>query len=164
MILYHGTNQNIDSIDFAAGSRFKDFGQGFYLTPDKETAERMAKKKASLFGGVPTVISYEFNKEAALTSKISIKEFPKKATAEWIRFIADNRDRKQNHPVHKFDIVIGPIADDGVVLQLTNYQNRILSPEEAAARLQDRFLDQQYYFGSSDSLLFLKKNQVWTLD
>ena len=57
MILYHGTNQDIDSIDLATGSRFKDFGQGFYLTPDKETAERMAKKKASLFGGVPTVIS-----------------------------------------------------------------------------------------------------------
>ena len=29
MILYHGTNQNINSIDLAAGSRFKDFGQGF---------------------------------------------------------------------------------------------------------------------------------------
>ena len=26
MILYHGTNQDIDSIDLAAGSRFKDFG------------------------------------------------------------------------------------------------------------------------------------------
>lgn len=52
----------------------------------------MAKKKASLFGGIPTVISYEFNKESALTSKIPIKEFPEKATAEWIRFIADNRE------------------------------------------------------------------------
>ena len=164
MILYHGTNQDIDSIDLAVGSRFKDFGQGFYLTPDKGTAERMAKKKASLFGGVSTVISYEFDRESALTSKISIKEFPEKATAEWIRFIADNRDRKHYHPVHKFDVVIGPIADDGVVLQLTNYQNQILTPEEAAERLQDRFLDQQYYFGTPDSLLLLKKIQVWRLD
>ena len=164
MILYHGTNQDIDSIDLTAGSRFKDFGQGYYLTPMKKTAERMAKKKASLFGGVPTVISYEFNRDSALTSKLSVKEFPEKATAEWIRFISDNRDHKQNHPTHRFDIVIGPIADDGVVLQLTNFKNQILTPEEAAARLQDRFLDQQYCFGTPDSLFLLKKIQVWTLD
>lgn len=163
MILYHGTNQDIDSIDLTAGSRFKDFGQGFYLTPERETAERMAKKKASLFGGIPTVISYEFNKESAISSKLSVKEFPQKATAEWIRFISNNRDRRSSHPVHKFDVVIGPIADDGVVLQLTNYQNHILTPEEAAARLQDRFLDQQYYFGTPGSLLLLKKILVWTV-
>ena len=164
MILFHGTNQDIDSIDLTVGSQFKDFGQGFYLTPEKETAERMARKKASLFGGEPTVICYEFNLNAATESRLSIKQFPKKATPEWIKFISANRDRKQNHPVHQFDVVIGPIADDGVVLQLTNYQNLILSPEEAAARLQDRFLNQQYYFGTPDSLMFLKKIQVWKLD
>ena len=32
MILYHGTNQDIDSIDLSKGMRYKDFGQGFYLT------------------------------------------------------------------------------------------------------------------------------------
>lgn len=164
MILFHGTNQDINLIDLTIGSQFKDFGQGFYLTPERETAERMARKKASLFGGVPTVICYEFDEKAATGSKLSIKEFPKKATSEWIKFISANRDRKENHPIHKFDIVIGPIADDGVVLQLTNYQNQILSPEEAASRLQDRFLDQQYYFGTPGSLIFLTKIQVWTLD
>jgi len=164
MILYHGTNQDIDSIDLTIGSRFKDFGQGYYLTPEKETAERMARKKASLFGGIPTVISYEFCRKSASVSELSIKVFPERASAEWIRFIADNRNRRENYPTHKFDIVIGPIADDGVVLQLTNYQNQILSPEEAAARLQDRFLDMQYYFCSSSSLKSLNKIQVWTLD
>jgi len=164
MILYHGTNQDIDSIDLAAGSRFKDFGQGFYLTSERETAERMARKKAKLFGGAPTLISYEFCRESAYASELNIKVFPGKATAEWIRFISENRDRREKHPIHKFDIVIGPIADDGVVLQLAYYQDRILSPEDAAARLQDRFLDQQYYFGSLEALKFLKKIQVWTLD
>lgn len=163
MILYHGTNQDIETIDLAAGIRYKDFGQGFYLTPDKPTAERMAKKKARLFGGTPTVIVYEFNREELSTSNLKIKEFPEKANVEWIRFIDQNRDRQSTLPHHGFDIVSGPIADDGVVLQLTNLRNQILTPEEAARRLQDKFLDQQYYFGSQDALKLLKKIDVWQI-
>ena len=49
MILYHGTNADIEEIDLEKGLRHKDFGKGFYLTPDKNTAVRMAQKKARLF-------------------------------------------------------------------------------------------------------------------
>ena len=45
MILYHGTNQYIVTIDLTKGLRYKDFGMGFYVTPDKATAIRMAEKK-----------------------------------------------------------------------------------------------------------------------
>lgn len=48
MNLYHGTNLDFDVIDLSVGHRYEDFGQGFYLTPDKVTAERMARKKARL--------------------------------------------------------------------------------------------------------------------
>ena len=51
MILYHGTNADIDVIDLNRGLRYKDFGKGFYLTSDRKTAIRMAQKKARLFGG-----------------------------------------------------------------------------------------------------------------
>ena len=34
MILYHGTNADIESIDLTKGLRYKDFGKGFYLTRD----------------------------------------------------------------------------------------------------------------------------------
>ena len=33
---------------------------------------------------------------------------------------------KNVEPVHNYDIVIGPIANDGVVLQLTNYREGLL--------------------------------------
>ena len=36
MILYHGSNQPIDSIDLSQGKKFKDFGQGFYTTHLKD--------------------------------------------------------------------------------------------------------------------------------
>ena len=156
MKLYHGTNTDIETIDICRGLRYKDFGKGFYLTPDKATAIRMAQKRAKLFGGTATLITYEFD-ESALLSDLKIKTFPEKATAEWFLFIDANRDRKNIEPVHSYDIVIGPIANDGVVLQLTNYREGIYSPEQAARLLQDKFLDQQYFFGTEKALRYLQK-------
>ena len=162
MTLYHGTNADFERISLAVGLRYKDFGRGFYATPDRQTAIRMAQKRARLFGGVPTLITFELD-EAALTSDLKVKVFPEKACVEWLLFVDANRDRKNTEPIHDYDIVIGPIANDGVVLQLTNYREGIYSPEEAARLLQDRYLDQQYYFGTERALRFLRKTNVETV-
>lgn len=162
MTLYHGSNEDIQTIDLEKGLRFKDFGKGFYLTPNKSTAMRMAKKKARLFGGTPTLITYDLS-ESALNSELKVKVFPEKASVEWFLFVDANRDRNNQQPIHDYDIVIGPIADDGVVLQLTNYKEGIYSPEQAAQLLQDKFLDQQYYFGTQRALNFLHKTSSETV-
>ncbi|MBR5633932.1 MAG: DUF3990 domain-containing protein [Prevotella sp.] len=159
MKLYHGTNSDIEAIDLTKGLRHKDFGKGFYLTPDKTTAIRMAQKKARLFGGEATLLTYEFD-EAAMHSDLNIKIFPEKASVEWLLFVDANRDRKNIESIHDYDIVVGPIADDGVVLQLTNFREGIYSPEQAAELLQDRYLDQQYYLGTEKALRFLHKTKV----
>ena len=159
MILYHGTNADIDAIDLNRGLRHKDFGKGFYLTPDRNTAVRMAQKKTRLFGGTVTLITYEMD-DTALRSDLKVKIFPEKACVEWLIFVDANRDRKNVSPIHDYDIVIGPIADDGVVLQLTNFREGIYSPEQAAEQLQDWYLDQQYYFSTERSVQFLRKIKV----
>ena len=82
---------------------------------------------------------------------------------EWLLFVDANRDRDHQQPAHDYDIVIGPIADDGVVLQLTNYREGIYTPEEVAKLLQDRYLDQQYYFGTEKALSYLRKKSVDTI-
>ena len=156
MTLYHGSNQDIVSIDLEKGLMYKDFGKGFYLTPDKAMAIRMAQKKARIFGGEPTLITYELD-EKGLNSEIKVKRFPAKANVGWFLFIDANRDRKQKQPVHNYDIVIGPIADDGVVLQLANFHQGIYSAQDAARYLQDRYLDQQYFFGTEKALSIIKK-------
>lgn len=162
MTLYHGTNSDIETIDLTKGLRYKDFGKGFYLTPDKTTAERMAQKKARLFGGTATLITYIMD-DSAMQSDLKIKVFPEKASVEWFLFVDANRDKKNVQPIHDYDIVIGPIADDGVVLQLTNYREGIYSPEEAAKLLQDKYLDQQYYFGTEKALNYLHKINAETV-
>ncbi len=81
MKLYHGTNAVIDAIDHSKSSRYKDFGKGFYLTTNKETAIRMARKKTRLFGGEATLITYEWD-ESARISDMKIKVFPETACVE----------------------------------------------------------------------------------
>ena len=99
MILYHGTNANIDVIDLNQGMRHKDFGKGFYLTPDRSTAIRMAQKKARLFGGVATLITYEMD-DKALHSNLKVKRFPETACVEWLVFVDANRDRRNVTSIH----------------------------------------------------------------
>ena len=36
--LYHGSNQKIEVPDLQHSKPFKDFGSGFYLSPDKQQA------------------------------------------------------------------------------------------------------------------------------
>ena len=74
MKLYHGTNQDITTIDPSLGMRHKDFGQGFYLTPEYDTASRMAQKRARLFGGTPTIIEYEFDEPLQQQSVIKLTQ------------------------------------------------------------------------------------------
>ena len=78
-------------------------------------------------------------------------------------FVDANRDRENKDPIHSYDIVKGPIADDGVVVQLTNFRERIYDAAEAARRLQDRYIDQQYCFGTQRALRYLTKRSVETL-
>lgn len=162
MKLYYGSNTDIDSIDLSKGLKHKDFGKGFYLTPNRDTAISMANKKTKLFGGISTLITYEFD-ESALHSDLKIKIFPEKACAEWFLFIDANRNKAGNTPAHEYDIVVDPIADDGAVLQLTNFRVGFSTAEQAAQLLQDKYLDQQYYFGTEKSLQYLTKTKVETL-
>lgn len=106
------------------------------------------------------LITYDFDENDLAINTLKVKRFPEKATAEWFLFIDANRDRKMPHPTHSYDIVIGPIADDGVVLQLTSYRHGTSTAEQAAIDLQDKYLDQQYYFGSEAALQLIRKIKV----
>lgn len=159
MILYHGTNQYFERIDLSKGSTYKDFGQGFYLTPDMSTAKRMAQKRAVLYGGNPTIYEYEFDDRCIKSPDLKIIVFPEKATTEWAMFIDKNRTGKHTGDEVN-DIVIGPIANDGVAYLLGRFHEGTKSIEELAADLQDRFLDQQYFFGTERALSYLKRIKV----
>ena len=116
MKLYHGSNVEIECVDLARGRRGKDFGKGFYANPDYMQAVEFCSNVVRREGsGIPTVTSFEFD-ESAL-DMLNIKRFDG-YTKEWAEFILMNRNNISDKPAHDFDIVIGPIADDGVGTQI----------------------------------------------
>lgn len=58
---------------------------------------------------------------------------------------------------HDFNIVIGPIANDGVAYLLGRYEEGALTIEELSDKLDYKKLNSQYFFGTDKSLKYLKR-------
>lgn len=155
MKLYHGTNVDFQQIDIAKSKAYKDFGQGFYLTDIREQAEAWAKKKTELFGGLPILQEYDFD-ETMLTSadlNVLLFDYP---TEEWATFIHKNRSRKASFH-HDYDIVVGPIADDGVAYLIGRYDEGTLTIAELVRELEYKKLNRQFLFGTDKAIKLLKR-------
>ena len=106
MKLYHGSNTSIDEIDLKRGRRGKDFGQGFYLSPDRQQAQQMAERTVDREeAGTPTVTTYLFDESILLKpSDLKVKIF-EGYSQEWAEFIMMNRRNKTHIQAHDYDIV-----------------------------------------------------------
>ena len=156
MRLYHGTNKDFSEIDFKKCKPNKDFGRGFYLTDIKKQALEMAVRRCEFEqAGAPVVQEYEFDEETLKGNELRIKRFDK-VCPEWAEFILKNRKAK-GHKMHDYDIVIGPVADDGVVFQLNLYQQHFITIDQLVKGLEFRKLNNQYFFGTPKAISFLKR-------
>lgn len=97
MKLYHGTNTDIEHIDFTISKVGKDFGVGFYLTPDLESAKRQAKRRADIEGGTPIVLTYEFNDSALNSEELKTISF-EHYTIEWAMFVKKEQGKQNSQP------------------------------------------------------------------
>lgn len=158
MILYHGSNVKIAVPNLAKSKPYKDFGRGFYLSADKNQALRMAEQKTlQLLIGEPIVSEFEFDETLLQSNELKVKIF-EDYSVEWANFILQNRDVHNQHPIHEYDIVYGPIADDGVTFQLRRYQAGTISIDELVKELQyAKGITFQYFFGTSLALEKLKR-------
>lgn len=157
MRLYHGSNVAISEVDFGKCRPFKDFGQGFYLTPMLHHAQNLAIQRKDVYGGESIINEFEFDSDAANQAPdIKIKVF-EKPSEEWVRFVMKNRDELATHPVHDYDIVVGPIADDKVAASIKLFQRDFIDMQALLKRLEYRELSIQYFFHNKKSLRFLTK-------
>ena len=155
MILYHGTNCDIQEIDLSKCSPNKDFGRGFYLTDIQKQAEYMALRRVRQSGeGSPMVIKYEFDEDVLRGKSLHVRSF-EKPTESWAKFVLDNR--RGDGFSHDFDVVIGPIADDGVALQLRRYAENLISMRTLIRELTFRKLNRQYCFCTEKAVSKLKR-------
>jgi len=156
MKLYHGTNMAFDVIDFQKSKPNKDFGKGFYLSPDYDQALNMAHIKVEQQQvGSPIVIEFEIDEEEMNT--LHLLRFDD-YSEQWAKFILANRNNNTGVPVHDYDIVIGPIANDRVGLQLWRYESQLIDLPTLVSKLKYmKGVTIQYFFGTEKALSLLKR-------
>ena len=155
MKLYHGSNTAIMRIDFTRCRPYKDFGQGFYLTEIEEQAVQMARRTAAIYGGEPIVTAFEFDEAAAVADDmLSVKRFAE-PDEEWALFVMANRSRERAQPVHRYDIVIGPVADDTIATLFRNFDDGIIDLPMLVAGLRYKKISSQYLFHSARAIQYL---------
>lgn len=154
MKLYHGSNVAIESIDLSRSKPYKDFGQAFYLSSDREQAQAMATAKCIQFGGEPHVTVFEVDEKQM--QRLAYQYF-EGYTPEWARFVYNNRDEHQRF-THPYDIVYGPIADDYIGLQMRRYRVSKLTFEQFLQEIQyPKGITYQYAFCTQKAISLLHR-------
>ena len=143
---------------------YKDFGRGFYLTDIEEQAERMAVRVSRIYGGTPVVNFYEIEDDFRNTPDLRIKDFGVQTTEEWAKFVMNNRsraftDEKSDlcNKDNKYDIVIGPVADDNMALLFRQYENEIIDFDTLLKGMIYKKTSSQYSFHTIKSIKLLRK-------
>ena len=157
MKLYHGSTEDITKIDLSKSKPNKDFGRGFYLSAEKEQAEKLAEYKAFQFGGEPTLNVFEFDERKLSDSSIEVLKF-NGYSKEWADFVFANRNSKTGESIHNYDIVVGPIANDRVGVQVRRYMEHEISLETFLENLKYmKGVTFQYFFGTETAINLLRK-------
>ena len=121
-ILYHGSTSIVKLPNTLKPNPQNDFGSGFYTTTNREEAIDWAQKKSSFHGAVGYLNSYDFIQDEGL----ACYEFDRDQLNDllWLDFILKNRGYDDFIPFGQDfsqlnkDILIGPIADNKLAIQM----------------------------------------------
>lgn len=123
---------------------YLDFGRGFYLTSLYEQAVRYAQRFKRR--GQPAWLNtYEFS---CMDNQWNIKRF-EAYDKPWLDFVAQCREGKD---VGNYDMIVGGIANDRVIITLDRYFTDEISQEEALGLLKFEKPNIQYCIRSEQML------------
>jgi len=167
MILYHGSNTEIEKIDLNKCRPLKDFGKGFYTTTLLNQAFAMAKRTVKIYGeGTPCVTEFYFDDAVLKDTRFNIKRF-EKPNLEWAKFVVNNRNHNfkdffnlECNTDGKYDIVTGPVANDDITALMNVYLAGILSDDTLIKELTFRELSEQVSFHTERAAACLQKKEV----
>lgn len=168
LVLFRGSYTRVSEPDLTKCAKFKDFGQGFYLTTSEEQARSFARislRKAKRSGMVDAdcddgwVSRFTFLGDPSL---LKVKVF-ESADADWLHCIVAHR-MEGTFPglvdAHaQYDVVAGKIANDKTNITISGYMSGLFGPIESQEAteecmrllLPERLVD-QYCFRSVRSL------------
>lgn len=166
MILYHGSTVVVKEPRILKSEQGRDFGFAFYTTDIKEQAERWAKRKAAIErrkgkeNALPIVSCFEWDKEYSVKTH-AVREF-QDAGLEWLELVV--RCRSDIYYQHKYDIIIGKIANDNVGETVSYVLQGIMRKEDAIERLRFEKINNQIAFCTDKALSDLSYKKHYVVD
>lgn len=139
MTLYHGSYISVSTPFVKLGRKKVDFGQGFYLTRLREQAESWARTIAERKGRDtrPILSSYTLDMDSVEATGYRIKNF----STEWLEYVIDCRKGGERHK--QYDIVEGGVANDNVIDTVEDFENGIITAEQALGQLKYKKINHQ---------------------
>ncbi|MDR1931648.1 MAG: DUF3990 domain-containing protein [Spirochaetales bacterium] len=165
MTVFHGSNTEIDRIDLEKCRPQKDFGCGFYTTIIREQSLSMAKRTVRIYGGRPVITEFSFDEAILSDPRYAIKKFDKPDNA-WALFVINNRNPHfqtdaDSNIDNRYDIVMGPVANDDLITLFNLYQAGNLSEQALAIEMTHRQLTNQISFHTERAVKGLHKTGVF---
>ena len=155
MKVYHGSYTAISLIDLSKCEKYKDFGQGFYVTRFRKQAEEWAEKIGQKNNTQGVITEFEFFESAFTSWNYKVLRF-EDYSDEWLDFIVLNRNPKNENPAHDYDIVEGPVADDKIQRRLDKFLKGKISREDFLNELRHHEETHQICFCTPRALMMLE--------
>lgn len=147
--LYHGSYIAVNAPLVKLGRVKVDFGQGFYLTKLSKQAESWATTVAARKGRtvLPVLSVYSFDINTVMSDGYRVKSFDA-YNLEWLEYVVDCR--KGGTMQSQYDIVEGGVANDNVIDTVEDYENGIITAEQALGQLKYKEVNHQICILSQD--------------
>ncbi len=144
MIVYHSSSLPVESPEVRFSRDFLDFGKGFYLTTLYDQAvkygQRFKRRKKSAW-----LSTYQLEYNPQDWKILQFDSYDR----EWLQFVSNCRAGKDNSD---YDLVIGGIANDEVVLTIERYFAGEISENDALGLLKYQKPNNQYCIRSQRML------------
>ena len=140
--LYHGSYIQVEKPLVKLGRKKVDFGQGFYLTKLRQQAASWAKTMAERKGRKvkPILSTYSFDYDSVISDIYRVKVFDR-YDLEWLEYVVDCR--KGGTKQYSYDIVERGVANDNVIDTVEDYENNIITAEQALGQLKYKAVNHQ---------------------
>lgn len=140
--LFHGSYLTIQTPLVKLGRKKVDFGQGFYLTKIYKQAESWARiiAERKSRNTLPTISTYTLDDDAIKAERYNIKIFDN-YNIEWLEYVVDCR--RGGVLQQQFDMVEGGVANDNVIDTVEDYENGIITAEQALGQLRYKAVNHQ---------------------
>ena len=140
--LYHGSSVEVRKPLVGVGRRKVDFGQGFYMSRVRKQAELWAKAVAGRQPDATPILNiYQFDDVKSM--QLAAGRYKKfgQYDLEWLEYVIDSR--KGGKRQLRYDVVEGGVANDNVIDTVEDYENGVITADQALGQLAYKKVNHQ---------------------